>query len=264
MEVEYEKKGKIAVITINRPQAMNSLSMEVHQGLRDSVSDLFHDPELYVGIITGAGEKAFCAGADLKGWQKRIDEEAPTGPPQDMSLVTGFLMREDDDLKMWKPLIAAITGYCLGGGLELALGCDIRIAAEHARFAMPEVTIGRIPGFKGVQRLSWLLHSCHAAEILMTGQQIDAQEAYRMGLVNRVVPMDKLMPTAMEWAETISQAAPQAVRSVKQLMVRGHGMVMKEGMELEGVLGSKLLQSEDFREGIMSFAEKRKPKWKAR
>jgi enoyl-CoA hydratase/carnithine racemase len=261
--VDYEKKGKIAIFTLNRPKAMNSLSWEVYQELHDAVADFFRDDNLWVGIVTGAGEKAFCAGADLKGWKNRIAEGRTTTNRSHSGLFTGYLWSEESNLEMWKPLIAAVNGYCLGGGLELALSCDIRIAASHARFGMPEVTRGRLPGYGGVQRLSWMLNWSHAAEILLTGKQYDAEEAYRIGLVNRVVPLDKLMPTAMEWAEIMTKTAPLAARAIRQVMVRSHGMVLKDGMALERSLGSNVLASQDFAEGVQAFLERREPDWRA-
>ncbi len=256
MAVDYRKEGRIAIFTINRPQALNAMNVEANQELHEAMVDFRGDPELWVGIITGAGEKAFCAGADIKDmlpFMKKHRHEpwaAPTTP-----------MR---GLELWKPLIAAINGLALGGGLELALACDLRIASEGARFGLPEVTLGLIPGWGGTQRLPRMVPWCKAAEILLTGRPIDAQEAYRIGLVNKVVPPEAVMPTAKEWANAICQAGPLAVRAAKEAMVRGSSMSLEEGLRLESSLVAYLSGTEDFTEGTTAFAEKRKPAYKAK
>jgi enoyl-CoA hydratase/carnithine racemase len=167
-------------------------------------------------------------------------------------------------LDLWKPLIAAINGMALGGGLEIALACDIRIAAENARLGAPEVTLGIIPGWGATQKLPRVIPWAKAAEILLMGRPIDAQEAYRIGLVNKVVPLEKLMPTAKEWAETICQAAPLAVRAAKEAMIRGYSMTLEEGLRLENALIAYTFGTEDFIEGTRAFVEKRKPVYKAK
>ncbi len=249
MAVDYKKEGRIAILTINRPEAMNALNTAVHEELNDAILDFRDDPELWVGIITGAGEKAFSAGADIK--------EFRPGPREDRDALT----RAD---QIWKPFIAAINGYALGGGLELAMTCDIRIAAEHARLGQPEVNIGLMPGAGGTQRLPRFVPRAKAAELLLMGVQIDAQEAYRIGLVNKVVPLDQLMSTAREWAEIICQRGPLGVRAAKEAMIRGYSMALEEGLQLEGSLSNRVRESEDFMEGARAFAEKRPPVYKAR
>jgi enoyl-CoA hydratase/carnithine racemase len=167
-------------------------------------------------------------------------------------------------MELWKPLIAAINGVALGGGLEIALACDIRIASEKARFGLPEITLGLIPGWGATQRLPRMIPWCKAAEILLMGKPIDAQEAYRIGLVNKIVPPEEVMPTAREWAETICQAGPLAVRATKEAMLRGIGMTLEDGLRLENDLEGYVLGTEDFIEGTTAFAEKRKPDYKAK
>lgn len=256
MAIDYEKEGRVAVFTINRPQVMNAINMTAMRELHEAMVDFRDDPELWVGIITGAGEKAFCSGADIKDKLPFMKEHRhspwafPTTP-----------MR---GLDMWKPLIAAINGVALGGGLEIALACDIRIASEKARFGTPEVTLGLIPGWGGTQRLPRMLPWCKAAEIVLMGRIIDAQEAYRIGLVNKVVSPEEVMPTAREWAEVICQAAPLAVRAAKEAMVRGYSLTLEEGLRLENNLGAWVMGTEDFTEGTTAFLEKRKPDYKAR
>jgi len=251
MAVDYEKEGRIAIFTINRPEAMNALNSQVRQELNQALIDFRDDPDLWVGIITGAGEKAFSAGADIK--------EFRPGPIQTEGAVAW--VRPD---QIWKPIIAALNGFALGGGLELAMECDLRIAAEHARLGQPEVNIGFMPGAGGTQRLPRFVGRAMAAEILLTGQHIDAQEAYRIGLVNRVVPLDQLMPTARELAETICQRGPMGVRATKEAMIRGYDLTLEQGLRLERDLANRVRTTEDFMEGARAFAEKRKPVYKAR
>ncbi|MFC2032300.1 enoyl-CoA hydratase/isomerase family protein [Chloroflexota bacterium] len=255
MVVDYQKEGKIAIFTINRPQAFNAVSLEVIKELHEAMVDFRDDPDLWVGIVTGAGEKAFCAGADVK-------EELPF--IKEHRYQPWVLPNPIRQFELWKPLIAAINGLALGGGLELALSCDIRIAAENARLGTPEITLGLIPGWGGTQRLPRMIPWCKAAELLLMGTMIDAQEAYRIGLVNKVVPPDQLMSTAKEWAETICRAGPLAVRASKEAMIRGTNMTLEEGLRLEHALEARVMETEDFEEGTKAFMEKRKPDFKAK
>ena len=167
-------------------------------------------------------------------------------------------------MNIWKPIIAAINGFCLAGGLEMALACDLRVAADHATFGLLEVSRGIIPGAGGTQRLPRMIPMAKAMEIILMAQRIDAQEALRLGLVNRVVPLPEVMPTAMKMAEAILQNGPLAVRAAKEAIIRGLSMTLEEGLRLESVLQSYLLVTEDAIEGPRAFAEKRKPQYKAR
>lgn len=256
MAVTYEKEGRIAIITINRPEAMNALNMETMGELYKVMTEFRDDPEMWVGIITGAGEKAFCGGADIKDTLPFMKEHGRDPWAMPPSIMRG--------LEMWKPLVAAINGMALGGGLELALACDIRIAAENARLGTPEVTLGLIPGWGGTQRLPRVIPWCKAAELLLTGKLIDGQEAYRIGLVNKVVPQAEVMATAREYAENICKAAPLAVRAAKEAMIRGSAMTLEEGLRLENSLVASVMSTEDFAEGTGAFVEKRKPNYKAK
>lgn len=251
MLVNYEKKGHIGIFTINRPKVMNALSSAAYRELREYLNRFREDSELWVGILTGAGEKAFSTGYDLKDtyeWYKDIDQKRD----------------QEREPELWKPMIAAVNGYCLGWGFELFLACDIRIAAEHAQFGLPEVKRGQIPGDGGTQLLPRMVPYCHAAEIILTGQFITAQEAYQMGLINRVVPPKELMSAAMEIADLICQNAPLAVQAAKESMKRGLNTSLEEGMNIERSLTYKLYQTEDHDEGAKAFIERRKPNWKAR
>ncbi len=257
MAIDYQKEGKIAIFTINRPEALNSINVPTARELHEAILDFRDDPELWVGIITGAGDRAFCAGADIKDMLPFLKENLQNRP----WAMPDTPMR---GLELWKPLIAAINGLALGGGLEIALACDLRIASEKARFGTPEVTLGLIPGWGGTQRLPRMVPSCKAAELLLMGKPIDAQEAYRIGLVNIVVPLESVMPTARKWAETICQAGPLAVRAAKEAMLRGSSLTLEDGLRLENALEAYLMSTKDFTEGIDAFGEKRKPDFKGK
>ena len=253
--VEYVKEGRIAYITINRPEAMNSLSIEVRQGLQNAYKDFRDNNDLWVAIITGAGDRAFSAGADIKGFTPSSSDAAGTGG------VPEKLIRPDT---IWKPFIAAIHGYCLGGGCELAMTCDIRIAADNAQFGQPEVNIGFMPGGGGTIRMPRFIPRAVAAEILLTGNRINAAEALRVGLVSRVVPRDQLMDTARSIAATIITRGPLGVRATKEAMIRGYSMTLEEGLALEKQLVAQIRATEDFMEGARAFAQKRPPQYKAK
>lgn len=245
MAIELIKEGRLAIITINRPHVMNALDAESGRQLHQALDEFGNSPELWVGIITGAGEKAFCPGADIRDLLPAIEERVLPASP------VGGLVG-------WKPLIAAINGLALGGGLEIALACDIRIASETAQLGTPEVALGLIPGWGGSQRLPRLIPGAKAAEMLLTGQPITAREAYRIGLVNQVVAPGQLMPTARRWAEVILQKAPLAVRAAKEAMTRGLNMSLDDGLELESQLVARLMATEDYTEGVTAFLEKRR------
>ena len=253
MFIKYEKEGRIAVFTINRPEAMNAMSIQVSEELRDRMVDFKEDPEVWVGIVTGSGEKAFCAGADIS--------EMQPGNQANLQALAGTPMR---GLAIQKPLIAAINGLAIGAGFKIALSCDIRIASENARFSLPEVNVGLIPGMEGMQILPRMIPWCKAAEIILMGKPIDAHEAYRIGLINKVVPQEQLMATAKEWATIVCQAAPLAVRATKEAMIKSYLMDESEGLRLEKELSDYLSTTDDFAEGTKALREKRKPLFKAR
>ena len=256
MAVDYKKEDRIAIFTINRPEVMNAMSMEAINELHQVMVDFRDDPELWVGIITGAGERAFCAGADIKDTIPFMKEHRNNPKAFPATPMRG--------LDLWKPLIAAINGLALGGGLEIALACDLRIASEDARLGTPEVSLGVIPGWGATQRLPRVVPWAKAAEMLFLGRPVDAQEAYRVGLVNKVVPLDELMPTAKQWADALCQVGPLAVRAAKEAMIRGSSMTLEEGLELETSLIAHTFGTEDYTEGTAAFTEKRKPTFKAK
>lgn len=253
MALLYEKEDKIVIITLNRPESLNAYDWEQTQEFSEAIVKFRDDPDAWAAIITGAGDKAFSSGADLK---KLVPAAQETGQPEYVHIMTG--------LRIYKPFIAAVNGLALGGGLETVLACDIRIAAENARFGVPEVRWSVIPGWGGTQRLPRMIPWAKAAELLFTGTAIDAQEAYRIGLVNLVVPLSELMPTAKEWARRICQNGPLALRAAKESMMEGINMTLDEGLKLEKSLVDKLLMTEDAKEGVKAFNEKRKPVFKGR
>ncbi len=255
MTVEYSKQGKFAIFTLNRPQVMNALDFSTLSEFHTALIDFRDDPEMWAGIITGAGDKAFCTGIDIRSTLS-INRYQDRSQPLPASLMRG--------LDITKPLVAAVNGMALGGGLELVLACDIRIAADNASFGTPEVSLGLIPAWGGTQRLPRQISWCHAAEMLLTGKTIDAFEAHRIGLINRVVPQKELLSTAKEWAEMLCNSAPLAVRAAKEAMVKGTSLPFDEGLELEDALETYLKGTEDYFEGIKAFTEKRKPFYRAR
>ncbi|MBI2917177.1 MAG: enoyl-CoA hydratase/isomerase family protein [Chloroflexi bacterium] len=254
----YEVRDHIAFITINRPEVMNALNREAWEGLAHAWERVRDDPEVRSAIVTGAGDKAFSAGADLKE-MARLDAETGQGEATSRRWSDALTAVE-----VWKPIIAAINGYCLAGGMEFALMCDFRIAAEHATFALTEVTIGGIPGTGGAQRLVRLVPFTHALELLMVGDRISAQEAFRIGLVNQVVPQSQLMPRAEALARRLNRNAPLSVQAVKEAAYRGLEMSLPQGLRMEGLLLEKLQHTEDNREGPRAFVEKRPPVFKGR
>jgi len=255
MALIYEKKGKIAYITLNRPEARNAFDPETVQEMSDALVDFRDDDDLWVGIITGTGDKAFAAGAD-------IDKLLPWIAAH--PLYWGKVPSITRGLELYKPIIAAVNGLALGGGLEVVLACDIRIASENATFGVPEVALGVIPGWGGTQRLPRNIPWAIAAELLMTGKPISAQEAYRVGLVNKVVPPAELMPAAEAVANNILKLGPLAVRAAKQAMLRGTSMSLEEGLRVEADLETQLFASDDMAEGRKAFLAKRKPEFKGR
>jgi len=252
----YEIKDRIARITINRPEAMNAMDAEVYAELSKAWIDVRDNPDVWVAIVTGAGEKAFTAGADLKSFIPGQRGKADFWLTQkNMILNRG--------LEVWKPVIAAVNGYCLAGGVTLLFATDIRIAAEHAVFEISEVKRGILPGNGGTQRALRQLPYAIAMEMLLLGRRLTAQEALTYGLINRVVPMSELMTTAEEYARRLCDNGPLALRAVKELAIRSQSVPLEHGLRLEESFQEFLRTTEDAKEGPRAFAEKRKPVFKA-
>lgn len=252
-----EVDGPVAVITLNRPEQLNALNAELTAAYGQALERVRHDDSIRVGIVTGAG-RAFCAGVDLKA---RAATESGGAPP---NFFAALNQTNQYNGTFEKPLIAAVHGYCLAGGLELALTCDLRIAAEGTRFGMPEIRRGFFPGGGGPQRLPRLVPQAFALEMLLTGDQYDAHQMHDWGLVNRVVPAERLLTEAREVAAGIAAHAPLAVRALKELFYSAQDMplpqAMRHGNGLRWIIG----QTEDAKEGPRAFAEKREPEFKGR
>ncbi len=256
--VLYERSAPVARITINRPEAMNAFDLDTARELGARLQEFDRDDALRVAILTGAGPKSFCAGADLKkmhggshagGIGELWDDERQ--------------FRLGQKLQVGKPVIAAINGYCLAGGLELALGCDIRIASTTAEFGCPEVRWSILHGF-GAMRLPRTVPLSVAMEMLLTGDRIDARRAYEIGLVSRVVEPGELLPTATRLAERISQNGPLAVKITKELAWRGLHQHPEEALRYYAAVTALIHETEDAKEGPRAFSEKRAPRFTGR
>jgi E-phenylitaconyl-CoA hydratase len=256
MPVTLQVQDYVATVTLDRPEALNSLDPESITQLKDSWAEITRNPEIRVAVLTAAGEKAFCTGADLKKTMppKESFAQLHYGATGAESFATALSKLHTD-----KPVICAINGYALGGGLELALLCDIRIASTKAIFSLPEVSIGSIPGAGGTQRLIRTVGRSDAMLMLLTGERIDAAEALRIGLVSRVVEPEALQDAARALALKIAGNAPLAVAAVKRLARIGVELPLAAGLELEQHAFGVLRDSEDRIEGRVAFAEKRKP-----
>ena len=250
-----EQDGPVALIRLNRPEALNALSNRLMDELGDALSGLEADDEVRCIVLTGS-EKAFAAGADIKEMAAKTYAEA---------------FREDFITRNWeraaqgrKPLIAAVAGYALGGGCELAMMCDFILAADNARFGQPEINLGVVPGAGGTQRLTRFVGTSKAMEMVLTGRMIDAAEAERCGLVSRVVPLAELIPEAMKAARAIAALSPIAVMMAKQLVNAAYETPLAQGVMLERRMFQSLFGLEDQKEGMAAFVEKRRPAFTGR
>jgi enoyl-CoA hydratase len=249
----YEKREGLAIVTMNRPENLNSINSRMQAEMKVIWEDLEQDRSIRVVIFTGAGQ-CFSAGADIK-------EQFPPGKSRPSSR-DQFKKFEDDD----RPFIAAISGFCLGGGLELALCCDLRIAAESARFGLPELRIGSVPGAGGMQRLPRLIGITRAKELLYTAGRIDAAEAYRIGLINKIVPEATLLDEALKLAETMLDMPPHGLKIAKRCVNEGMQIDLQTALKLDLAVSVQEMSTptaiENRAEGLLAFREKRKPKFK--
>ncbi len=250
-------KDKIATVTINRPEKMNALNSQTLIELKSAFTEINSNDEINVVILTGSGEKAFVAGADISELNK-------------LDMISGKEFSEKGQEvfniieNLNKPVIAAVNGFALGGGCEIALACHIRLASENAKFGQPEVTLGIIPGYGGTQRLARLINSGRAMEYILTGDMIDANEAYRIGLVNHVYPQNLLMENAINMAKKIISKGQNAIRLAIKAVNIVDEISSKDGQNFEASLFAICCGTEDFKEGTSSFLEKRKPSFKNR
>ncbi len=255
MGVLFEKDGHVAVVTLNRPEALNALDPESWSELKQIWHNIKTDPEIRVTVLTGAGEKSFCTGSDMK----------KTMPPKENFASTYF---ETESLiapmQMWKPIICAINGFAIGGGLEMALACDIRIASSKASFGLTEVKVGSLPGLGGTQRLLRAIPQAIAMKMLLVAERINAEEAYRIGLISDVVEPGELLSYAKEMAKKIANNAPLSVKAAKQSVIVGSDLPINQAMAYENLLWGILRDTEDRIEGRVAFAEKRSPQYKGR
>jgi E-phenylitaconyl-CoA hydratase len=252
VSIEFEVTDRVAVITLNRPERLNAMDADAYRALSEAWIRVRDDHGIRAALITGAGDRSFTTGADLKSF---------ITAPDDLS---GFWQTQRDQLlnrglEVYKPVIAAVNGYCLGGGMTLLLATDIRIAADHATFGLAEVKRGIIAGNGGTQRVLSQLPYAIAMELLLTGDRFDAATAERWGLVNRVVPLAELMDTAMEYAQRIAANAPLAVQAAKELALRSRDMDLTSGLRMEQAMNRLLQFTADAGEGPAAFAEKREP-----
>lgn len=253
----FEKSEGIATITLNRPEALNAFNKEVIEEIMHALEDVKNDENIRVVVLTGSGEKAFSAGADIKAMAGMTSLKA-----RELSLTGERLCVALESLE--KPVIAALNGYALGGGLEVAMSCDIRIASENARVGQTEINIGLIPGWGGTQRLTRLIGRAKAKELVFTGRIIDAKSAEQLGIVNMVVAADRLKEAVRQFALELASKAPVAVRVAKDLINKGADISLDSALALEREGFGVVASTEDLKEGVSAFTEKRKPVFKGR
>lgn len=253
----YEKSDGVATIILNRPEALNAFSKDVVSEILHVLEDIKNDENVQVVILTGAGEKAFSAGADIKSMAGMNALKA-----RELSLMGEKLCVALENLE--KPVIAALNGYALGGGLEVAMSCDLRIASENARVGQTEVNIGLIPGWGGTQRLTRLVGMTKAKELVFTGKMIDAKTAEQIGILNMVVPADKFRETVRQFALELASKAPVAVKVAKVLINKGSDIGLDSALALEREGFGVVASTEDLKEGVAAFSEKRKPSFKGK
>jgi enoyl-CoA hydratase len=252
-----ERDGAVLIITINRPKVLNALNAPLFADLSAAIDDAAADAGVRAVVITGAGEKAFVAGADIN----ELSEQTPVAGRERARRGQALFDRIE---RLGKPVIAAVNGFALGGGCELAMACTLRIAADTAKFGQPEINLGLIPGYAGTQRLARLVGRGRALELLLSGHSISADDALRIGLVNRVVPAAQLLTEARTLAQALASKAPIAVRYILDAVARGLDMPLADAQDYEATLFGLVSTTEDMREGTRAFLEKRRPEFKGK
>jgi len=258
--IKVEKRERITIITMNRPEVRNAISPLVSREMSTAINAFDEDPDQWVGIITGEGDLAFSAGNDLKFQSSHSKEEMGEASKNIKGGFGGITSRFD----CYKPFIAAVNGLALGGGFEIALACDIILAADDAYFGLPEPRVGLWPGAGGVHRLVRQMPYHAAMGVIVAQRNLTAQQALALGIANEVVPRENLMDTALEWAEDVMVGSPLAVRACKEAAIKGHHLSVKEAMATAFPGQVALSTSEDAVEGPLAFSEKRPPKWTGR
>ncbi|MEV5176646.1 enoyl-CoA hydratase-related protein [Streptomyces flaveolus] len=267
MAIETERAGRTLIVRLNRPEALNALDVDAMRALNQVLRDFRDDPTLDIGVITGTGDRAFCTGADLK---KTLPPRSSFAQayfaPYEESIEEGLYVRAItlSELNIGKPLIAAVNGHALGGGAEIALDCDLRIASENATFGLPEARWASVPAVGGVSKLLRAVPRAVAMKMILTGDRISAEEAHRVGLVSDLVPAGDLLSTAMKLADRITANGPLAIKSLKALADRTQDMPLTQSVALEQLLWGVLRDTDDRVEGRTAFAERRPPEYHGR
>ena len=257
MALLQERRGSVAILTFNRPEALNALNQETLLELEQALDAIEHDEEIGAVVLTGAGERAFVAGADISQFPHLDLWSAGAFAERTLSLFRRIEISP-------KPSIVAVNGFCLGGGVELSLSCDIRLASENARFGQPEINLGIIPGWGGTQRLQRLVGPGWARQMILSGEMIDAQTALRIGLVNEVLPQAALLDRAVALGERIGGRARKAVALAKQAILYGQDVPLEDGIKYETAMWQLVFETEDRKEGVGAFLEKREARFKGR
>ena len=258
--IRYEQRDHVATVTLNRPEVLNAIHPPMAEELADAWERIRDDDSVWVGVLTGSGDRAFCAGADLK-WRAEAGEAARSHNRAEASGAARGFQRGRD---CYKPLLAVVNGYAVGGGLELVLGCDLVVAAEHAQLGLPEARRGLLADAGGIHKLVRRLPWSAAMQLILTGELISAEEARRIGLVNQVVPAEGLQAAAEQWVEAILTCAPLSLQAGKEAAVQGLELPLWEAVNTRFPLAERMYESEDFIAGPQAFAEKRKPVWKGK